>query len=246
MGLLDSLFGGGGPSPRKIDGTTRALKARHGEPARRYQAAERLAEWRTPYAVDGLLSRYTVTVEAETSDDEEKAYVSELLDKIGAELVVPAIDRYLRREAQVSWPLRILARMVTPEEFRSSVSAVLATLDVHFDRQPERKVETLHALMEHCAHREVSDAAAPFLDDTDDTVRMAAAELIAKSDREDRGDLLVSALAQADDRPRVLDAICRAMADNQLSVKGRKAEVEPMLPEGFYLTRQGAVKRLGS
>ena len=32
--------------------------------------------------------------------------------------------------------------------------------------------------------------------------------------------------------------------ENEL--KGRKAEVEPSLPEGYYLTREGVVKRLGS
>ena len=35
------------------------------------------------------------------------------------------------------------------------------------------------------------------------------------------------------------------MAEQGISVKGRKADVEPYLPEGYYLTREGVVKRLG-
>ena len=70
MGILDSLFGGSGgkPSPRKVATETRALETRHGEPARRYQAAERLAEWAAddPEAMDGLLGRYTINAEKET------------------------------------------------------------------------------------------------------------------------------------------------------------------------------------
>lgn len=247
MGILDGLFGGSkGPTPRKISSSVSILQTRHGEPIRRYQAAERLAQWGTPEAVDGLLLRYTVTAEKETSDEEEKAHVAELLEKLGAEKVVPAISRYLPRHAHVNWPLRILGRLVSPDEFRGVVTEVLGQLDIHFDRHPERKVELIHALEDHAADPTVGETVAAFLDDTDDTVRIAAARLLASGGSQQAIDRLVDTLVESRDRPRVIDAICAALAEAGAAVKGRKAEVEPMLPEGYYLTRQGGVKRLGA
>ncbi|MEM7246517.1 MAG: hypothetical protein AAF533_14290 [Acidobacteriota bacterium] len=247
MGLFDFFDAfKSGPSERKIDAAATVLSTRHGEPARRYEAADRLAAWadEEPSAIDGLLSRYRITSEKEMSDEEEKAHVHRLLDKLGAEKVVPAIERYLKREPQVGWPLRILSGMVSEDDFRQRVCQVLSRLDTQFDRHPERKVEMIHALMDHASHEEVGTTVGPFLEDTDDTVRMAAGELLSQAPDEERGQLLVNALLDSTDRPRVLDALIKSIAARDVSVAGRKAEVEPLLPEGYYLTRQGMVRRL--
>src|SRR6185503_12996977 len=99
MGFLDSIFGGSkAPSIKQVESTVLVLQRRHGEPAIRYEAADKLLSWATPEAVDGLLQRYTVTVALETSDDEEKAYIADnIVEKIGPEALGP-IEKYLRRE----------------------------------------------------------------------------------------------------------------------------------------------------
>ena len=69
MGFLDGFFGGSKePTGKKIASAVAALQLRHGEPARRYEAADRLAEWKTPEAIAGLLQRFTVAAASETSD----------------------------------------------------------------------------------------------------------------------------------------------------------------------------------
>jgi hypothetical protein len=244
MGILGKLFGSSGPSPRQVASAVGALLMRHGEPVRRYEAADRLAAWRTTEAIDGLLRRFSVAAASETSDDEEKAYVAELIEKMGRD-AIPSIERYLRREADVAWPLRILGKLCSPDELRDRVLAALATYDAHFDPNPERKVETIHVLVPHAAHEAVAEAVARFLEDTDDTVRIAAVELLSTAGRDVDHHRLVDALVASPDRPRVKSAIARVLADKGLSVPGRKAEVEPLLPQGYYLTREGGVKRLG-
>jgi hypothetical protein len=246
MGFLDALFGGGsdGPSERKIASTVAILQRRHGEPALRYQAADKLAAWKTGPAIDALLKRFTFNAASETSDEEEKAYVADLIEKIGAD-AIPSIEKYLRNEAEVGWPLKVLSRLVGPEEFRRRVLAIMEGYDTHFDRNPERKVETLDALVAHASAPEVAEATTRFLEDTDDTVRIAAIELLVASGREVDMDRIVDVLVASTDRPRVIVTACAALAEKGWVVKGRKAEVEPLLPQGYYLTREGGVKRLG-
>lgn len=244
MGLLDSLFGGKGPSTRKIDSAVRTLEFRHGEPARRYEAMDRLAAWDTPEATRGLLRRFTFASTSTTSDEEEKAYVGRLIEKKGHEAVDPLLE-YLRSEEEVAWPLRVLERILPQEEFRERVTEILAKLDVHFDRMPVRKVEIISALAPHVGERSVADAIGAFLEDTDDRVRIAAAEALATTGVAEDHQRLVGALLECEDRPRVRADLCALMAAHGVSVQGRKADVEPLLPEGYYLTRDGVVKRLG-
>lgn len=246
MGFLDSLFGGDkGPTPKKIASNSTLLEKRHGEPARRYQAMETLIGWNTPESLDAVLVRYTVTAEKDSSDEEEKAWLADKLAALGPELVAPAIERHLRKHPSVGWPLRVLNRVLDPGAVADIVAGVLEGLDVHFDRSPERKVELIHALMDHATREGVAAKVVPFLDDTDDTVRIAAGELLARSGDAAHHEALVMAFIDAADRPRVSSELIKHMSDQGLSVKGRKAEVEPHLPEGYYLTREGVVKRLG-
>lgn len=246
MGFLDSLFGGDkGPTPKKIASNTSLLEKRHGEPARRYQAMETLLAWGTPECIDAALVRYTVTAEKDTSDEDEKAWLADKLAGMEAELVAPAVERYMRRYPSVGWPLRVLNRVVSPEDAADRAAAVLEGLDIHFDRHPERKVELIHGLMEHAGREGIATRVLPFLDDTEDTVRIAAGELLARSGDDQHHDAFVTAFVEASDRPRVSAELIKHMSEHGFSVKGRKAEVEPLLPEGYYLTREGIVKRLG-
>lgn len=246
MGLLDSLFGGNKPpSTKQVASTVTVLQRRHGEPAFRYEAADKLLAWRTPEAIEGLLQRFTVTVALETSDDDEKAYiVDKIVEGIGRD-AIPAIEKYLRREEQVNWPLRLLQRLVEADDFKARVLRILASLDVHFDKNPGRKVEMIHALMEFSGDPEVADTVTAFLDDTDDTVRIAASQLLTQSGREKDFGALIDSLLASPDRPRVKNALLQALLDKPAALKGRRAEIEPLLEEGQFLTNEGTLRRLG-
>ena len=246
MGFFDGFFGPPKhPNEKAIATQAAMLQQRHGEPARRYQAVDQLVAWGTPEAVDALLLRFTVDVASETSDEDEKEYVADLIgEKIG-ESAVPSLERYLRQQEQVGWPLRVLSKLLPPDDFRTRVTSILSTFDTHYDRAPERKVEMIHSLMEHAKEPEVADAVRPFMADTNDTVRIAAQELLARSGRDQDAEALVEALVDSEDRPRVKSALLVALMDRAGAIAGRRAEVEPLLPEGYYLTREGTLKRLG-
>lgn len=246
MGFLNALFGGtDAPTEKQVLAAVKALETRHGEPARRYEAADRLAAWGTPDALLGLLRRYTFNAEKEMSDEEEKAYVADLLEKAGRKAVGP-IEKHVQSEAEVAWALRILERVLPQEEFRERACAILSRLDVHFDRIPERKVDILHALAPHASDARVADATLRFLEDTDDSVRIAAVELLLASGRDADRDGLLECLVRSGDRPRVLAAVLDGFAAKAWPLGDRIDEVRGVLSadQGFALTKDGLVVKL--
>ena len=247
MGFLDSLFGPPKTAtPRAIEVQSKALKQRHGDPSFRYQAADTLAAWGTPEAIEALLDRFTISVASETSDEAEKEHVGELVtDKLGRSAVDP-IEKYLRHNEQVGWPLRLLAKIVSPEEFRERTLRVLNKLDTHFDRLPERKVEMLHFLVEHASHPEIADAAQRFLEDTDDRVRIAAIELLKASGRPEDVAAMAQCFAESPDRPRVLSALSEALEGRQGALAGHADAVAPFVPAGFAVQVDGTLRRVNT
>ena len=251
MSILDTILGSilGPPktaNPRAIEAQAKALKQRHGDPSFRYQAADTLAGWGTREAIDALLERFSVSAASETSDEAEKEYVAEIVtDKLGRAAVDPLED-YLRTHEEVGWPLRLLAKLVPPEEFRERTLRVLNKLDTHFDRLPERKVEMLHFLVEHASHPEVADAAQRFLEDTDDRVRIAAIELLKESGRPEDVAAMAHCFSESPDRARVLGALCEALDGRAGALSAHAEAVAPFVPSGFIVQTDGTLRRVSS
>ena len=54
---------------------------------------------------------------------------------------------------------------------------------------------------------------------------------------------LIEALLEAADRPRIRIKIAEIFAERELPVKGYRPKVEQALPEGFYVTAKGIIRR---
>jgi HEAT repeat protein len=244
MGIMDSIFGPPKTAnPRAIESQVKALKQRHGDPSFRYTAADTLAGWGTPESIDGLLERFTINVASETSDEAEKEYVGELVTNKLRDAAVEPLEKYLRTHEQVGWPLRLLAKLVSPEEFRRRTLSVLGRLDTHFDRLPERKVDILHVLVEHAGEAEVADAATRFLEDTDDRVRIAAIDLLTAAGRPQDVAAMAECFAASPDRPRVLAALAEALEGRPAALAAHAPAASASVPAGFTLQPDGTLVR---
>ena len=96
----------------------------HGEAATRVAAMERLASWRTPEAAAALLRRFTVQTPQASMDLEEKQYAVKLLAEMGKVAVEPILA-YLKVEPDVTYPVRALKEILSPEEFHKSLMDIL-------------------------------------------------------------------------------------------------------------------------
>lgn len=238
MGLLEMI--GLGP---KVPRLQKKAMTKFGPPENRQGAIEELGELKTPEAVDALLMRYTIRVDPGITDDEEKARVLALIVQAG-EAALPPVKRFILQRDEISWPLRALAQLLPEAEVVKFLVEVGRKVGSEYSRVPEKKVLLLHALMNHKAP-EITPVVLPFLEDMDDEVQIAAAEVIARQqDPQGREPLIQHFLkAHEGSNARVREALAGILADSEWDVKGYTPKVEAALPPGYKLDSKGKVQR---
>jgi len=242
MNFLRNLFSDSeGPSERQIARALKQVIQTHGDPATRVGAMERLASWKTPEAARTLLRRFTVQVPQETMDVEEKQYTVRLLTEMGQPAIEPILV-FLRVEPEVTWPVRALREILPLNEFIAAIRSLLEQLDSGYTRWPEAKVALIEHLPEE-ARAEVKNILLRFLEDDNDDVCIAAAFYLARSGDEEVRERLLETFLNAEYRPRVRGRILELFCDREWAVKGYRKRVEEVIPEPFYLTAKGTVKR---
>jgi HEAT repeat protein len=241
MGLLDML-GMGGPDA-KVRRLQKKASQKFGPKENRQGAIEELGALKTEAAVEALLSRYTFRVDPGITDDDEKARVLALITQAG-DVALGPVKQFIRTRDEISWPLRALEALVPEAEVVKFLVEVARKIGGEYSRVPEKKVLLLHALSAHRAE-EIAPAVLPFLDDMDDEVQIAAAEVIAKQqDLVGREPLIQHFLkAHEGSNARVREALAGLLADSGWDVKGYTPKVEAALPAGYKLDSRGRVIR---
>ena len=240
MGLLELI--GFGPKLQRLQ---KKMMEKFGPPENRQGAIEELGEMRSEEAVSALLMRYTFRVDPGITDDDEKARVMALIVQTG-QTALPAVKKFIMGRDEISWPLRALSDLLPEAEVVKFLVAVAHKVGTEYSRVPEKKVLLLHALMTHKAP-EITPAVLSFLDDMDDEVQIAAAEVITRQqDPAGREPLIQHFLkAQESSNARVREALAGLLADSPWDVKGYTPKVEAALPPAYKLDSKGKVQRKG-
>jgi HEAT repeat protein len=229
---------------RQIRKLRKKVKQPHGDASVRRNAAQRLAEMATGPALDALLERFAIDVSPSSQDELEKEELFGWLTEIGREAVPPLI-RFLKNQRFVYWPSRALREILEPEEFCREISRVLLFLWENPPATAVPKVEMIRSLGD-LDSAELEKTIRIFLEDENDDVRLAAIQyLLARSEEEAREAVLECYLA-SDDRPRVRTQILEYFLEKGWSVRGYRPAVEETLPEGYNLTRDGKIRRVGA
>ncbi len=241
MGLLDML-GMGGPEA-KVRRLQKKASEKFGPPENRQGAIEELGSLRTEAAIDALLNRYTFRIDPGITDDEEKARVLALLTQAGNVALGP-VKRFISGRDEISWPLRALEALLPEAEVVQFLVEVAKKVGGEYSRVPEKKVLLLHALSAHRS-KEIAPAVLPFLDDMDDEVQIAAAEVIARQQDPVGREPLIQHFLKAHEasNARVREALAGLLVDCGWDVKGYTPKVEAALPAGYKLDSRGKVVR---
>jgi len=242
MGILD-LIGMGGPEG-KIRRLSKKAQEKFGPPENRQGAIEELGALKTGPAIEALLLRYTFRVDPGITDDEEKARVMALVVQSGTEALGP-VKKFILGRDEISWPLRALGELLPEAEVVKFLVEVATKVGGEYSRVPEKKVLLLHALMTHRSPAEITPVVVPFLEDMDDEVQIAAAEVIARQkDPGGREPLILHFLKSHEgSNARVREALAGLLADSGWDVKGHTPKVEAALPPGYKLDSKGHVQR---
>ena len=238
MGLLELI--GFGPKLQRLQ---KKMMEKFGPPENRQGAIEELGEMKTEESVSALLMRYTFRVDPGITDDDEKARVLALIVQTGQTALEP-VKKFIRERDEISWPLRALADLLPEAEVVKFLVEVGHKVGSEYSRVPEKKVLLLHALMTHKSP-EITPVVLPFLDDMDDEVQIAAAEVISRQQDPAGREPLIQHFLKAHDssNARVKEALAGLLADSAWDVKGYTPKVEAALPPSYKLDSKGKVQR---
>ena len=236
------MLGMGGPEG-KVRRLQKKASAKFGPAENRQGAIEELGALKTEAAVEALLLRYTFRVDPGITDDEEKARVLALITQAG-DIALGPVKRFISSRDEISWPLRALDGLLSEAEVVKFLVEVARKVGGEYSRVPEKKVLLLHALSAHKSP-EIAPAVLPFLDDMDDEVQIAAAEVIARQQDPIGREPLIQHFLKAHEgnNARVREALAGLLADSGWDVKGYTPKVEAALPQGYKLDSRGKLAR---
>jgi HEAT repeat protein len=194
-------------------------------------------------AVTGLLARFAVVADPTIEDEREKEWVLSALLDIGKK-ALPEIRKALRSQESINWIQRVLKEVVSLDEYRTELLDVLSEFDTEYERNPDRKLQTIMALSEITAP-EVAEALARFLDDVDETVRYQTVAALAEQGFESVREPMLKVMCE-DESIRVRNQAVEAFARLGWLTTGYKKKVDAILPSGFVHDKSGKIVKLGN
>lgn len=242
MGLFDFLSkkkpgeGAAEPPPKRASSKdmTRLAKLAGDKMAQNYdrqEAIDELSKMKNGDAAAALLRRFSFTMEPSITDQEEKEAAVEGI-VAAADAAIDPIRRYCARAESLTWPLKVLRRVVGDEQMAKELLELLSEFDTEYMRNPEPKIQLLSVLEEHPSE-EVRAGVEPFLTDVNETVRFhAVVTTFAMNDERSVGPL-IEALEQ-EESLRVRNRIASGISEKKWKIPADvAAKCKASLPEGF-------------
>src|SRR5687768_15237365 len=95
----------------------------------RWEAIQSLAQMKTKESAEALLPRFTFHIEPSITDQEEKDAVFNGLVETGAVAIEPVVA-FMRRAPSISWPIKILDKIATPDLVVGYLLELLSSMDI--------------------------------------------------------------------------------------------------------------------
>ena len=245
MGIFE-YFSSGRRHQRRVDARVRRANNKHTPKDYRQIALQEVVDFAKAgevAAVRGLIKRFSVNAEPSIEDEKEKEWVSTALIEIGR-AALPEISRGLRSAESVVWLQRVFRTIVSADEYTEELLSILSDFDTEYERNPDRKMQTIMALADIPEPR-VAQALIPFLEDVDETVRFQTVVALARIGEEAAREPMLKAMCD-DESLRVRNEIIEAFATLGWSTAGFKRKIDDLLPRGYRHDKSGKIVKLGS
>src|SRR5262245_19116995 len=155
---------------------------KHAQSGDRLKSLEQLLDDGSDDAIYGLLRRFSFGYDKTIEDEHEKEWDESSLLGLG-ERVLPMLRRYMNDAESISWPLRILDKVGTPDQIYEALAELTERNEPGYVRDPTKKIQLLHFMGEH-RHPRMSEMLLPFLEDMDEGVRFTTVESLLKQKNE--------------------------------------------------------------
>ena len=178
-----------------------------------------------------LLPRFTYYTDPTISDQEEKDYAFRLIVEAGEGAVEP-VRKFMLRAESLTWPLKMLERLLTVERVTSELLTLLEPMDVDYERDPQRKLQILQALEARVDPR-IADAVLRFVTDANETARFhAVGALLGQTDVEPSREALIDVLLK-DESARVKARVLEIFQKRGWELARVRPQLERQLPAGW-------------
>lgn len=178
MGLF-GLFGGDKPNQKNIDKQVNKVKERYAQPEMRRAAMDKLLEWGTTEALEGVLQRFSVVVQSPHWDEQEKKWLVEELAERGPP-ARQALVTYLKSQNHIAYAAKALRKLCSQPEYVEEIKQALMSRDPDDYRSVQAKQELVAELGKLESTRAL-DAILPYLDDHGDDVRCTTLDVIEEN-----------------------------------------------------------------
>jgi hypothetical protein len=238
MGLLDIFRKSGAPekkqtSPRELARLTRVVSNKLAQDYDRQEAIGLLSDMKDADGVRALLRRFDFTMQPSITDQDEKEAAADGITAAG-EVALPPIREYCARAESITWPIRILRRIVEEAHFVDELLDLLEQFDTEYVRNAEPKIQLVTAL-EEFPSEQVRLAVEPFLLDVNENVRFHAVGTVFAVNEEAAVGMLVEALLE-EESLRVKNRIAGGLEQRGWDVpEAARAACKEALPDGFVL-----------
>ena len=240
--MVFGLFDKGKSLQRTIERATNKLA----QQADRWGALERLKEEGSDEAILGLCKRWSITSSVGVQDEQEKAWVVDVMVEKGPAALAP-MRKFMRSAPQLSYPLKALQQIAKKDKALEIVDELLADEPPGYTRDPERKLDILRWLSElgGATAEDVVPRLLPYVGDFDENVRWSAIDGVAHfALPAEAGEKLVLALIRPEEESgRVKRRIAELLAEKQIPLGAHADKVPTVLvgPVAGFSVKNGVL-----
>jgi hypothetical protein len=197
----------------------------------RWGALERLRDDGSEEALFGLCKRFGVTSMKGVEDEQEKAWVVDVLVEKGGAALAPVV-RYMNGADQLAFPLKVLERITDHDRALKVVDEIFASEPPGYVRMPDRRIDLIKWFCEWKAATddEVIPRVEPYLPDFDEVVRFTAIDGLASRDPKKIAKPLVDAFLRPEEESgRIRRTILEVLEKTKAPLGDRADQVKAML-----------------
>lgn len=220
-------------SPRELQRYERLIGNKLSQNLDRQEAIDQLCKYASAESAAVLLKRFDWQLDPSITDQEEKENCLTGIVAAGDAALEP-VRRYSKKAESLTWPLRILKRIVPPESLAEELLGLLDQFDTEYVRNVQPKVQLITELGEHRSE-DVRVALEAFLQDASEPVRFATTTSLFSIG--DPGCLpALAAALESEESLRIKNRIAQGIKDADWELPPELvASLKKNLPPGFRL-----------
>ena len=233
---------------RALERTAKKATNKLAQSQERWAALEKLRDMGTDESLYHLLRRFSFASLKGVDDEQEKAWVVQVMLDLGERGLGP-LRRYMKSSSAIAYPLRILEDVASREQALDIIDELLADEPPGYTKDTSKRTQIIDWLAEwrKGTDDDMVERVVPYLADFDENVRFSTVEALSLRCTEAAAEPLIDALLNEEEESgRLKSRIVEVLHDQSLPLGERKKQIGKILPDidnEFRLQRDKIVRK---